>query len=225
MHIHTEASVDGKCSVINVINQAKKRGFDAIAITDHDTTAGAKKALTLKNQGILIIPGIEVSTKGGHVLILGTTKEYESGKSAAETIHEAKDDGCLVIIPHPYHIFRHAVGLHEKEALLLADALEAYNSRYYFSTSNEVVVKKSKKLNKPITAGSDAHECKFVGNGINLIDAEETSIDGIFKAIREGKIKATCVKTPSKTYALEAANNIKRTIKKSAGKLLSHKKS
>lgn len=225
LHIHTEASADGHCPVTAIIDMAKKRGFDAIAITDHDTTTGAKEAIALENPGILIIPGIEVSTKSGHVLVLGTTKEYEPGKSAAETIREAKEDGCLVIIPHPYHLFRHAVGLHEEDALSMADALEAYNSRYYFNTSNEAAAKKAKELNKPITAGSDAHECEFVGNGINLIDAEERSIDSIFKSIKEGKIKATCVKTPSKTYALESANNVKRKIKKYAGKLLSHKRS
>jgi len=223
LHIHTAASPDGHSSVTEVIEKAKSLGFDAIAITDHDTTAGAIEALSIENPGIIIIPGIEVSTKSGHVLVLGTIKEYAPGKSAAETINEAKKDGCTVIIPHPYHRFRHAVGLVEEEALALVDGIEAYNSRYYIPGANEKAAKKANKLMKPITAGSDAHEPDFIGYGINLIDAEENTADSILKAIREGKITATCLKTPSSVYARESAGNVKRRIVKYTKRVFGHK--
>lgn len=225
LHIHTSASPDGHSSVEEVIEKAKNLGFQAIAITDHDTTAGAKKALTIENPGIIIIPGIEVSTKSGHVVILGTIKEYAPGKTAAETISEAKKDHCTVIIPHPYHVFRHAVGLVEEDALPMADAIEAFNSRYYLPGANEKAEKKALELKKPITAGSDAHEPDFVGNGINLIDAEEATVDGILKAVREGKVVASCIKTPSRVYALESAKNVKRKVKKLIKRIVSKGKS
>jgi len=223
LHIHTAASPDGHSSVTEVIEKAKSLGFDAVAITDHDTTAGAREALSIEKPGIIIIPGIEVSTKSGHVLVLGTTKEYAKGKSAADTINEAKKDGCTVIIPHPYHRFRHAVGLVEDEALSLVDAIEAYNSRYYIPGANEKAIKKANKIKKPITAGSDAHEPDFIGYGINIIDSEEKTVDSILKAIREGKITATCIKTPSTVYARESAGNVKRRIIKFTKRLFCHK--
>lgn len=214
LHIHTAASPDGHCPVKSVLSAAKARGLDAVAICDHDTTAAAREALLLKDSPVLVIPGIEVSTRDGHVLVLGTTKEYERGKPAEETIAEAKADGCLVIIPHPYHRFRHAVGLANPKALSLGDALEAYNSRYYTKGSNERAAETARRLNKPVTAGSDAHECEFVGYGINIIDAEECSVGAIFSAVRAGKIRAECLQTPPSVYTKESYRNVLRKVKK-----------
>ena len=74
LHVHTNASRDGESSVEDVLAAAVKAGLDAIAITDHDTTEGSLCALAAQNPGVLIIPGIEVSTRQGHLLVLGTTK-------------------------------------------------------------------------------------------------------------------------------------------------------
>ena len=214
LHIHTSASPDGHCPVDAVLAAAAKKGLDAVAITDHDTTAAAKEAVSRTDSAVIVIPGIEVSTRDGHVLILGTTKEYERGKPAEETILKAKADGCLVIIPHPYHKFRHAVGLANQDALALADALEAYNSRYYTKRSNENAAKTARTLGKPITAGSDAHECTFVGYGRNIIETDEKSAEGILAAIRAGHISAECMQTPPSVYTKESYHNVMRKIKR-----------
>ena len=218
LHIHSIASADGHCPVEKILETAKARGLDAVAITDHDTTAGAVRALSLQT-GVLVIPGIEVSTKDGHVLVLGTTKEYEPGKPARETIAEAKADGGVTIIPHPYHYFRHAVGLRDRKALLEADAVEAYNSRYYIGTANSKAARIARRYKKPITAGSDAHDCEYVGFGENLIEAEERSVEAILAALKAGKITARCTKTPVSTYLRQSKNNVKRKIRRQLARL------
>ncbi|MBE6506519.1 MAG: PHP domain-containing protein [Methanocorpusculum parvum] len=213
LHIHTNASADGHCPVEQVLKTAKARGLDAVAITDHDTTAAAIRALSLETD-ILVIPGIEVSTKDGHVLILGTTKEYAAGKPARETIAEAKADGCVTIIPHPFHYFRHAVGLRDRKALKEADALEAYNSRYYIGTANSKAARIARRYQKPITSGSDAHDCEYVGFGENIIEADERSVEAVLSAIKAGKITARCTKTPVSTYLRQSKNNVRRKIRR-----------
>ncbi|MDO9522730.1 MAG: PHP domain-containing protein [Methanocorpusculum sp.] len=219
LHIHSSASADGKCPVAEVIAKAKERGLDAISITDHDTTEGAKQALAIKNPGILIIPGIEVSTKQGHVLVLGTTEMFEPGKDALETIREAKAQGCLTIIPHPYHRWRHAVGLHSPKALREADAIEVFNSRYYLGLANIRAAKFAKKYHIPMTAGSDAHTCQFVGYGINIIDAEERTVPSILEAIRNGKLESRCKKTPIRTYTSQSFHNVVRKARRQTSRL------
>ena len=223
LHIHTNASADGKCPVEKVIAKAKERGLDAISITDHDTTEGAKQALGLKDPGILIIPGIEVSTRQGHVLVLGTTRVFEPGKDAIETIREAKAEGCLTIIPHPYHRWRHAVGLHAPQALRQADAIEVFNSRYYIGTANSRAAKFAKKYHIPMTAGSDAHTCQFVGYGINVIDAEERTVPSILDAIRKGRIESRCKKTPIRTYTSQSFHNVVRKVRRQTSRLKSRR--
>ncbi len=218
LHIHSDASADGHCPVEKIIETAISRGLDAVAITDHDTTAGALRALEIKTD-LLIIPGIEVSTKDGHVVILGTTKEYAAGKPARQTIAEARADGCVTIIPHPFHLWRHAVGIRDKGALRDADAIEAYNSRYYVGTANCKAARIAKRYKKPITAGSDAHDCEYVGYGVNKIDAEERTVDAILAALKAGKISATCTKTPVKTYIRQSKNNVKRKIRRKLSRM------
>ena len=218
LHVHSNASADGHCPVEKLLETAKARGLDAVAVTDHDTTAGALRALSCKTD-ILIIPGIEVSTKDGHILVLGTTKEYEPGKPARETIAEAKADGCITIVPHPFHYFRHAVGLRDRKALQEADAVEAYNSRYYVGTANSKAARVARRFGKPVVAGSDAHECAYVGFGENIIDAKERTVEAVLAALKAGKVSARCTKTPVSTYIRQSKNNVKRKIRKRVSRM------
>ena len=103
LHVHTNASRDGESSVEDVLAAAVKAGLDAIAITDHDTTEGSLCALAVQNPGVLIIPGIEVSTRQGHLLVLGTTKVLAPKQDVLKTIAEAKALGAVTIVPHPFH--------------------------------------------------------------------------------------------------------------------------
>jgi predicted metal-dependent phosphoesterase TrpH len=48
---------------------AKQRGLDGVAVTDHDRLDGA--LIMARETDFFIIPGIEVSSAGGHVLGLG----------------------------------------------------------------------------------------------------------------------------------------------------------
>lgn len=73
LHIHTTAS-DGSLPPDQVVKLAKDAGYRAIAVTDHDNTAGVPLAMeTGEKLGIEVVPGIELSTdyEGGEVHILG----------------------------------------------------------------------------------------------------------------------------------------------------------
>ena len=72
LHIHTTAS-DGSFSPREVVDLARKSGFRAISITDHDTIEGVDEAVNYgKETGVEVIPGIELSTaileQGLHIL-------------------------------------------------------------------------------------------------------------------------------------------------------------
>ncbi|MBO2944959.1 PHP domain-containing protein [Paenibacillus sp. F411] len=71
LHSHTTAS-DGMNSPSEQVSLARKKGLAAVAITDHDTVAGVQEALEAAPTGILVVPGVEISTQAGgkdiHVL-------------------------------------------------------------------------------------------------------------------------------------------------------------
>ena len=62
LHCHTRIS-DGSMGIEELIAIAKRRGLSAISVTDHDTTAGATRAVIIgKRQQLKVIHGVEFST-------------------------------------------------------------------------------------------------------------------------------------------------------------------
>jgi len=73
LHAHTTAS-DGTFTPRQLVELAKQNGLSAVAVTDHDTTAGLAEAVeTARILGIEVVPGIELSTvfEGKEVHVLG----------------------------------------------------------------------------------------------------------------------------------------------------------
>lgn len=73
LHLHTTES-DGTWEPKELVKEAVSRGLSAIAITDHDTTAGVSEAISFAPKELTVIPGIELSSvapDGEEVHILG----------------------------------------------------------------------------------------------------------------------------------------------------------
>ena len=63
LHVHSSAS-DGTHPPAAVVAEAAAAGLDAIALTDHDTTAGwAEAEAAARRLGLVFVPGIELSTQ------------------------------------------------------------------------------------------------------------------------------------------------------------------
>jgi len=94
LHTHTEASHDCQSSVKEVIDYAEINGMDAIAITDHDSIESHEEALDLaEDKDLTVIPGIEISTKSGHLLGLNVTEKVEPGLTLGDTIKKVRELG------------------------------------------------------------------------------------------------------------------------------------
>lgn len=95
LHLHTYYS-DGTMSPGDLVKLAKESGARAIAITDHDGMGGLAQGLEAgKRSGVLVIPGIELSTEddeGIYMHILGYCfdRENEALKSEVELIRKKR---------------------------------------------------------------------------------------------------------------------------------------
>ena len=69
LHVHTVYS-DGKGSVKEVLEVARQKGLNGLAITDHNTIDGYFAAKSYGTD-IYILLGYEVTTYAGHILVLG----------------------------------------------------------------------------------------------------------------------------------------------------------
>jgi hypothetical protein len=212
LHVHSSYSKDGESSIEEILRAAEAAGLDAIAITDHDCVDGAKLALTLPSP-VLVIPGIEVSTKQGHLLVLGVTDVIPAGLDVVDTVNIARRMGALLILPHPYHVWRHGVARRKKVGMSVVDAVESFNSRYIVGSANKKAARIAQRLGKPCVGGSDAHNAKFVGFGRTYVDAEK-NVPAILEAIRAGKVSCGGKKTPLRTYTRQSLDNTWRKIKR-----------
>ena len=63
LHCHTKIS-DGSLGIEELLGIAKRRGVTTLSVTDHDTTAGATRAVIIgKRMGLNVIHGVEFSTR------------------------------------------------------------------------------------------------------------------------------------------------------------------
>jgi predicted metal-dependent phosphoesterase TrpH len=212
LHVHSNFSRDGESRVEDILRRAEQVGLDAIAITDHDTVEGSLYAQRIRSP-VLVIPGIEVSTRQGHIIVLGIDTPLPPHRDVMETIAEARARGGLVILPHPYHMWRHGVARKMKGSIRAVDAVEAFNSRYIVGTANRKAALMARRYQKPCVGGSDAHHARFVGFGVTYIEAEPT-VASILSAIRDGQTIAGCRMTPLRTYTRQSLRSILRRVKK-----------
>jgi predicted metal-dependent phosphoesterase TrpH len=216
LHVHTDYSPDGHSTVEDILRAAQRKGLDGVAITDHDTVAGAIYALEVVDRvapGLLVIPGQEVSTKAGHLIVLGITEQLPKGLPAKDTIAMAHELGGTVIVPHPDQHSRHGMRIPRG-----ADAIETYNSRYILGYHNFMTSRKVSKRKMPAVAGSDAHVASMVGQAVTVIKATK-DLPSVLKAIREGKTRIDVRRTPMHVYLSQLGSGWARRAKSMISKL------
>jgi predicted metal-dependent phosphoesterase TrpH len=84
LHVHSTAS-DGSRAPADVVQEARRVGLAAIALTDHDTVDGVAEAANAGSAiGVRVVPGVELSAVEGDVethilgLHLSDTRELEA---------------------------------------------------------------------------------------------------------------------------------------------------
>jgi predicted metal-dependent phosphoesterase TrpH len=183
LHVHTTYSSDGHTTPQDLSRIVLKRGLDGVAVTDHNVLS------RIHADEIIVIPGIEISTKHGHILALNVHEPVKREMSADETVEMIHSQGGLAILPHPYDFFRSS--LRPRRLLARADAVETVNaSSPFFALSKWFAARFASSANLPVTGGSDSHLPQTIGDGYTVIDTASRSIDEVVEAIRKGRTRA-----------------------------------
>lgn len=192
LHCHSYYSNDGISSPEKLLKTALKKGLDGIALTDHNTTAGWKKAIeAAKKLNAVLILGQEIELKrDGKTIgeILGYFLKEEinpEGKNIETIIQEIKKQGGIAIIPHPFYWIKPFKDLEKYKNLI--DGIEVFNSRSQTKRGNIKSFEFAQKNNLPLTAGSDAHSCFDIGNA--YLEAKAKSPEEFKEAILKRRVK------------------------------------
>lgn len=190
LHIHSCHS-DGRPTIPEILEYVENRtDLDVIAITDHDTMAGAFEARDLvakKKYRFELVMGEEISSREGHILGLYLKEPIRHGMSARQTIKNIRRQGGIAIAAHPFEHMRYrlpngltmdGVGLmtlmHERNYL---HGVEIVNATPTLGEENL----RASFINKTLlmraeTGSSDAHICEAIGKGYTLFEGK-TALD------------------------------------------------
>ncbi|HEY0256736.1 MAG TPA: PHP domain-containing protein [Candidatus Methylacidiphilales bacterium] len=210
LHSHSRFSADGVAEPEAMVREARARGLHGFAITDHNTCAcvdyfeehGFLNKEGLPVNGLLIIPGQEITTAEGHLLALGVRLPDLKGIPAHEAVELIHQAGGLAIPPHPYDFFRAGIREPVLETLEV-DAIEVFNAATTLKRYNRKAFNYAQARGLPMTAASDAHDSVALGTAYSILEAETFSVAGVLEAIRKGPALRQRYLTP--------ANALKKT--------------
>ncbi|MCK4884422.1 MAG: PHP domain-containing protein [Candidatus Diapherotrites archaeon] len=207
LHVHTNVSKDSGLSKTEINAACKTKGIDGVCITEHDFY-DPKRYRGIKS---IKFVGEEILSTSGDILAFGINEQIKRLMSAEETIETIREQGGIAIAPHPFDIFRKAIG--KKIYDLDFDAVEAVNARCYLKKFNAQAHAYATLKNLPTTAGSDAHFAGEIGNAFTEFPEWVNDVDDAMKAIKTKKVKIQSIRS-SRRYHLKTQGTVmKKTLK------------
>ncbi|MEM2979413.1 MAG: PHP-associated domain-containing protein [Methanomassiliicoccales archaeon] len=183
LHIHSIYSGDSKLEVEDIAARCKALGIKGFAIVDHNSIEGSIRAMNMRKNDIIVLPGIEITCSTGHVIGYGITELIPRDMSVEETIEYIHDSGGIAVAPHPYRWWS---GIGAKEILKNKfDAIETINARSSFR-SNDKAANLRAIIGCAETGGSDAHSLRQIGAASTIFsDNCEDADDLIFEILEK----------------------------------------
>lgn len=163
LHCHTIYSKDSLTTPEKLLVASRRKGFERLAITDHNTILGALAARELDPERVIV--GEEILTQEGELLAYFVREHVPPGLPAEETITRLREQGAFISVSHPFDQMRKGHwALPDLLAILpLVDAIETFNARCIGSGPNRQAQDLAQEHNLLGTVGSDAHTTGELG--------------------------------------------------------------
>ncbi len=173
LHVHTfPASPCSSAPADALIEKAKQVGLDGICLTDHNYVWSQDEIENLRQKhGFLVLRGNEITTAQGDMLVFGCYRDIKGIISLEELRKEVLQSGGIIIAAHPFRGFlvvgADQLGLTvekaaQRQMFNLIDAVEVLNGKVT-EKENSFALGVARRLDLPVTGGSDAHEVYEVG--------------------------------------------------------------
>jgi predicted metal-dependent phosphoesterase TrpH len=186
-HIHTTFSPDSQITPKTLVQRLIAHPLVKVAaVTDHGTVEGVNvvRQLAAPYPDLLIIPGVEITTPRGDVVLLGVEELPPRPWTPENVVAFAKQRGAVSVAVHPFREF----GLGDYARKVAVDAVEVLNGGSS-DAANREARELSKTLRLPQVGGSDAHRPEDLFCVYNKV---QTSLDvaEVLAAIRKGLVVA-----------------------------------
>ncbi len=190
LHLHTSRhSPDSIMPAQIMVQRAREIGLDGVVITEHDWlwTEDELDELRAAADGLVVLAGIEVSTRQGHFLVYGVTDPFAvpNGIGVAELCHEVHRQGGAVVAAHPYRWnqpFDDILREHRPDL----DGLELMSNNMDADTRRRAA-ELNGRLKLAGLGNSDAHRVETLGCCYTEFQAAVRDVGDLVEAIRARK--------------------------------------
>ncbi len=175
-------------STLELIDRAVALGYDALAITLHERQLDLARFVPYAaDRGLVLIPGVERTIEGKHVLLLNFSAGAEEVCSFSDLARLKAQRPGLVVAPHPY--FPASVCL-RGDLDRHADLFDAVEMNAMFTRTldfNQRAERWARRHGKPLVGNCDVHRLVQLGSTYSLVDAPP-DVDAICDAIAAGRV-------------------------------------
>ena len=191
LHTHTADDPVDRIphTTLELIDRAVDLGYDALAITLHERQLDlGRLAPYAADRGLVLIPGVERTVEGKHVLLLNFKAGAEDVRTFSDLARLRSRRPGLVIAPHPY--FPSSVCLRGalKRHAGLFDAVER-NAMFTGTVDfNRRAERWAEHNGKPVVGNCDVHRLAQLGTTYSLVDAPADA-DAICDAVAAGRVR------------------------------------
>jgi predicted metal-dependent phosphoesterase TrpH len=219
LHNHTYHSYDAHNRLADYERAHALGRVDVVAITDHNTIAGALELRAAASFPVIV--GQEIDTADGELIGLFLEELVPAGLPAVETARRIRAQGGLVYLQHPfYRIVRgrmRAGAREELRGLRLIDIVEAANGGPLAAADNARALAWARACGLPHAASSDAREPAAIGTCVSAVPAAAVTAASLPELLRAAE---TIDRRPPAPVALlrKAAGRTETALRVLAGR-------
>lgn len=189
LHVHSAHSPDSSLRLEEIVGQLPEAGLRGFALTDHNTVAGHRELalLAARHPELFLVPGVEVSTLEGHLLVYGVGDLPPIHRPVTETIAWVEEHGGIPVLAHPFR-FSHGVGraVAMEAHVPAVESVNGHNSAR--ANANARSVAAHRKLGA--TGGSDAHVARDLGRAYTDFPGSASTPRELLDALASGLTSA-----------------------------------
>jgi hypothetical protein len=194
LHTHTTRS-DGQLPPEETIAAYESRGYDFLALSDHDKLVPPEAFQA--HTKLTLLPADEVSANGPHILAVGIQEVIPPDADRQKVIDAANAQGGFAILNHPNWLqhFNHCPQ-EKMEQWTNYAGIEIYNGIVEYLEGSALATDRWDRL---LGSGrrawgyahDDFHISKGIERGWNVVQAADRSPQAILDALRSGRFYAS----------------------------------
>lgn len=194
LHAHTTAS-DGARDPEQVIADYATRGYDFLAISDHDTLVDP--ADHRERTELVLLPAVEVSRGGPHLVHVGASDALAPDEDRQAVIDDIVARGDLAVLAHPKWQWEFDHWSPDRLAETTGyHGIEIYNGLVEGHPGSALATDRWDQL---LAAGrrvwgfahDDSHGAAEVGRAWNVVQVDDPTPAGVIEALRAGRFYAS----------------------------------